>query len=198
MAKRKTRRTYNNARRKRKSQALSERILQTFIVLLVKSKGQDVTFEEIAAKSKVPVRSIYRLFKDKKSLHSAIDRHMFKYLKTSLNILDEHSVGSFGKYVFNLFDSHEQLMSAYLYSSFGRDARTLFRKKLNRALITKIRAEKRIRTNPIAQKRLAFVAALANANLWHDMKIDFGYTGADIGDSVEWAINTLIAHINGG
>ena len=101
----------------------------------------------------------------------------------------------FSKNAFILFDRYESLTLAYLFSPFGKEARLLFRKKLNQAMIDKIVREKNITLNLENRKRLSIITSLVNAKIWHDIKTDYGYSGAEISDTIEWALTSLLEKI---
>lgn len=186
-------RHYDNASRRQKSLQNQKLIIETLVQLLVEKKGGEVTFEAIAKKAKISERTIYRFFKDKAALHQEMDRHLANFLAEGYDRLSELDIPDFGQFAFSLFDKHEPLVIAYLFSPFGYDARRIFRKRLNQAVIGKV-----VDHNPKAadeDKRLAFVASLVSAKLWHDIRADFGYSGVEMGPTVKWAISTLLNNI---
>lgn len=189
-------RGYNNESRKQKSEASRQTIIETLVKLLVERKGGTVTFEEIAKASGVSVRSVYRFFKDKETLHEAMDNYLFSYLSAGEEQLQALDIGGFGKNTFELFDKYENLTLAYLYSPFGLDARKMFRKKLNESMRTKILERRPINMTPENEKKLALILSIVNAKLWHDIKMDAGYSGVDMGPAVDWALRTLIDNID--
>lgn len=167
-------------------------IIETLVEFLVERKGGVVTFEEIAERSGISVRSIYRLFSDKESLHRAMDEYLLSYLAAGDQNLAELDVPGFGRKAFSLFEKHDKLMMAYLYSPFGQEMRMLFRKKLNTAMTAKILAKKKIDLNPENRHRLALIVSLVNAKIWHDIKVDTGFTGDEMGPALQWALTALI------
>lgn len=185
-------RVYNNESRLQKTEASRKLIIETLVALLVERKGGVVTFEEIAKLSKISLRSIYRLFKDKETLHKAMDEYLASYLGASNEQLARLDIAGFGKNAYAIFDRHEQLMMAYLYSPFGQEARRLFRRKLNQLMIAKILQKKPVEMTPEVRKKLAVIVSLVNAKMWHDIKIDFEFSGEQMGTTIEWALETLI------
>lgn len=189
----KKKRTYNNSSRKKKSTETEQKIIQTLVSLLVEREGADVQLAEIAARLKITERTIFRFFKDKKTLRQAMDSYLLSYLTAGSEKLQTTDFASFGKNIFKLFDENQKLSTAYVLSSFGNEARTRFRKKLTEAMIAQILKQRRIELTPKRAKRLAVIVSLVSAKIWYDIKTDFGYSGAEIGDSIEWALETLIA-----
>lgn len=189
-------RGYNNESRKQKSEASRQTIIETLVKLLVERKGGTVTFEEVAKASGVSVRSVYRFFKDKETLHEAMDNYLFSYLSAGEEELAKLDIGGFGRNAFALFDKYEDLTLAYLYSPFGLEARKLFRKKLNESMKMKIFERRAINQTPDNLKKLALILSIVNAKIWHDIKIDAGYSGVEMGPAVDWALRTLIDNID--
>lgn len=171
---------------------MQQAIIETTVALLVERRGGDVQIDEIASKMRISERTIFRFFGDKKTLHQAVDQYLTSYLQASAQQMASLSFVGFGKNAYQLFDKHEHLTLAYLYSPFGQETRRLFRKKLNDAMIAKITAEKSLNLTPERMKRLALITSLVNAKIWHDIKADYQFSGEDMGDTVAWALNTLI------
>ncbi len=163
--------------------------------LLVERRGGEVQMEEIALRSGITQRTIFRFFKDKKTLHESMDAYLLRYIQASAEQMQTLDFVGFGKNAFALFDQHESLTMAYLLSPFGQEARVLFRKKLTQAMIDKIIQEKKLVLKPESMKRLALVTSLVNAKIWYDIRNDFGFSGNDMGEAVTWALRTLIDHL---
>ena len=187
------RRGYDNSARTEKAKANQQHIIETLVEFLVERKGGEVTFEEIAQRSGISERTIYRFFRNKEELHRETNEYLTSYLRDGMQKIEALNVAGFGKEAFSLFDKYENLTLAYLYSRFGQEARVLFRARLNEAVIANILEEKPVdRNDPIVAKKLALITTLISAKIWSDIKTDFGYTGEQIGDTVEWALKALI------
>lgn len=185
-------RSYDNTQRREKVEQSQTKIIEAMVQFLVERKGGDVTFDDLAKRTKVSQRTIFRFFTDKTALLEATDQYLQTYLQTAMSQLTELSLKGFAKNLFSAFDRNENLTMAYMFSPFGQNARDLFRKKFNRLLLDRILAERKITLTKENEKKLALVVTLLNAKLWYDIRTDFGYTGAEIGETVEWAIDTLL------
>lgn len=185
-------RPYDNTARAEKSAETQKAILLSLVQLLVEKKGGEVTFEEIAKRTGISERTIFRFYGNKEELHRELSAYLVTYLKAGMEKISVMNVAAFAKDSFELFDRYEPLMLAYIYSSFGQEARKLFREKLNAAIIEKILSEKPVEQTETNKKRIAVIVSLINAKVWHDIKTDFGFNGAEIGDSIAWAVRTLI------
>jgi AcrR family transcriptional regulator len=188
-------RSYDNATRLARAAEGKKRIVETLVELLVEKKGGDVTFKEISSRSGIPERTIFRFYSDKIELHSELDRYLGSYIAATVEQLSTMDVAAFAKNAFLLFDKYEPLVLAYLYSPFGREARSLFRRKLNKLIDGKLRLQKKIGSDSSTAKKIALICSLINAEIWNDIRKDFSFTGADMGDSVEWAIRALIKEL---
>lgn len=188
-------RKYDNSNRNAQSEKSEKRIIEGLVSLLVERRGSEVSMEELAQKTNISQRTIFRFFKDKKTLHQAMDEYLFTYLQASADQMQSYDFIGFARNAYLLFDKHEDLTLAYLLSPFGKETRTLFRKKLNQAMVAKIVKERNLKLALPTQKRLALVTSIVNAKIWYDIKSDFGFTGAEMAESVEWAIKTLLEKI---
>jgi len=188
-------RAYDNTNRAAKSERTEKNIIEALVELLVERRGAEVPMEELAQKTGISQRTIFRFFKDKKTLHQAMDEYLVSFLQASGEQMQAMDFVGFGKNAYLLFDKHESLTMAYVLSPFGHEARTLFRKKLNQAMVAKIAKEKNIALTPEKIRRLALVTSLVNAKIWYDIKSDFGFSGKEMTDAVDWALNTLLDKI---
>lgn len=166
------------------------------VQLLVEKRGREITFSEIAKKTGLAERSIYRFFKDKEALYKETDQYVSTHLAEAIHPIKGMSILGFGRNSYAVLDRNEPLAIAYVYSQFGEEARRVFRKSLNGFVIEKIKQEKQIQiVNSDMLKKMALIASLVNAKIWHDIKSDFGFTGEEMGDAVEWALKVLIDHL---
>lgn len=188
-------RGYDNASRRQKSLENQKLIVETLVQLMVEKKGGEVTFEAIAKRAKISERTIYRFFKDKAALHQEMNRLVASFLAEGYSPINDVDIPEFAKIAFGVFDKHGPLVVAYLFSNFGYDARRAFRKRLNQTLIEKIKRKVEGPYSDEKEKRMAFIASVVSANLWHDLEADFGYSGADMGDTVSWALSTLLENV---
>lgn len=188
-------RTYNNTARAAKSEQTEKNIIETLVALLVERRGGEIAMDEIAKRTGISERTIFRFFKDKKTLHQAMDGYLFSYLQASAEQMQAMDFIGFARNAYLLFDRHEALTMAYLISPFGQEARILFRKKLNQAMIEKISKERGLEMTPERFKRLALLTSLVNAKIWYDIKSDYGMSGEDMGEAVEWALKTLLEKV---
>jgi AcrR family transcriptional regulator len=188
-------REYNNQLRLKKAEVTRRTILDNLTKLLVKRKGGAVTFEEIAKASKISVRSVYTFFKCKESMFEAMHDYVLSFFQAAQQQVTKLDVGRFGRYAYELFDKHEDLAMAFVYSPISHETRKLFRKKMSQEMIARIISEKGLEMTLENKKKFALMAALINAKVWHDIRSDSGFNGVEMGPTVEWALNTLINNL---
>lgn len=188
-------RSYDNSGRQQKVEESQTKIIEAMVQFLVERKGGDVKIDELAKRTKISQRTIFRFFQDKTALLEATDQYLQSYLQASMAQVSEMNFMGFAKNVFSIFDRNQGLVMAYMFSPFGQNARDLFRKKLNRLLLDQLQKERGITVTKENERKLALVVTLINAKLWYDIRTDFGYTGEEIGETVEWAIETLLRDV---
>ncbi len=185
-------RIYNNTSRKIKADQTQQHIIDTYVKLLAERRGAEVSIEELAQASDISQRTVFRLFKDKTALYHATDLYIEQFVQVSFEKIQQTDILGFIKDVFNLFEQHENLMMAYMFSQYGARAREIFRKKLNKLLIDQIIEVRKIKMNRILETRLAVVVTLINVKIWYDIRTDFKHSSKEIGHAVSWAVENLI------
>lgn len=193
MKKTKRKRSYNNSLREQKSADKQKLILETLVDMLVERRGGEVPMEELAKRSGISERSLFRFFKNRGALNEALDQYLVSFLQAGQDQMQNLNFIGFAKNAYTLFDRYENLTMAYLFSPVGREARTLLRRKLNQAMIDKIASEYPAEMNAERRKRLALITSLVNAKIWYDLKADYGFSGEDIKETIGWALETLLS-----
>lgn len=186
-------RAYDNTTRQEKVEQSQTKIIEAMVEFLKERKGGDVKIDELAKRTKISQRTIFRFFTDKTALMQATDQYLQSYLQASMSQVSEMNFMGFAKNVFSIFDRNENLVMAYMFSPFGQNARDLFRKRLNQLLLERLKSERNLGTiTKDKEKKLALIVTLINAKLWYDIRTDFNMSGQEIGETVEWAISTLL------
>ncbi len=187
-------RKYDNTSRAVKSAQTQMSIIEALVALLVERRGGEVQLHEVAKRTGITERTIFRFFKDKQSLHEAMDTYLFSYLQTGVEQMKSMDFIGFAKNAYKLFDQYEALTMAYVLSPFGHEARAIFRKKLNQAMIAQIKKERKLDLNRTQMTRVALITSLVNAKIWYDIKMEYGFTGEEMSAAIEWALKTLLDH----
>ncbi len=188
-------RTYNTSVRNKKSEISRQKIIGVYINLLVSRRGQEISLDDLAKKSKVSVRTLFRFFGDKQSLHQELDIYLQQYQQAASIKLSQMSYEDYSSYLYKLFDEYEDLFRAYLYTNFGQTSRLILRKKFNKLLFDKLLTQIDRKFTPVQVKRLYLIVLIVNANIWIDMKDSFSVTGEQMSETIKWAVKTLIKGI---
>lgn len=188
-------RTYDNSLRSIQSTQNQLAIVEALVNLLAEKRGGEVKIQEIAEKTGMTERTIFRFFKDKKSLHEAMDKYLMSYLSAGTRQLDEYDFVGFGVNAMKLFQENEAVTLAYVLSPLGKEARDLFRKKLNQLMIEKIAKEKNLTVSEKNRHKIALIVNLVNAKLWYDLKSEHHLSGPEIEESVGWALESLLKNL---
>ncbi len=184
-------RKYDNSSRENKSNTNRQIIIENYIELLVTRRGQEISLEELAQKSNLSSRTLFRFFGDKKTLTVEIENYIAQYLSAASTNLEKMSFDDFAAYVFELFDKNENLILAYLYTNFGQNSRVLFRKRFLSLLVEKFKSQYGPIVSPEDTRKMLFVVSLLNANLWSDLRDGFELSGKDMAQTIRWAIQSL-------
>lgn len=191
-------RIYDNSQRQLSSQETQLLILESLVELLVETKGAEVSVSEIAKRSGVNARTIYRFFRDKEGLQGATLLYIQSYLVDGAAQLDTLDFVEFGRHVIQLFEDNEAKSLAYVLSPFGQSARVLFRQELNRMMIKKIQAEYGIKLTKKSRGKLSLILGLVSAKFWYDLKTEHQIPGAEIKETIGWALKTLLTQLKKG
>lgn len=192
----KKRRAYDNSGRSRSSSGNQLKIIETLVDLLAQRRGGEVQIQEIAEKTGITKRTIFRFFKDKKSMHAAMDEYLVSYLSAGTQQLIELNFVDFAKNAVRLFEENEAITIAYVLSPLGNEARTVLRKKLNKVMLEKISAEYGIKITKANLPKLAMVVNMVNAKIWYDLKTEHNLSAKEIEGSIGWAIESLLKNFS--
>ncbi len=188
-------RPYNNTTRTAKSSQTQKEIIEALVHLLAEKRGGEVQIQEVADKTGITKRTIFRFFKDKKSLHEAMDEYLLSYVSAGVRQLDALSFVEFGKNAVKAFEENESITIAYVLSPLGQEARLLFRKKLNQLMMEKIAAEKKIKITKENFPRIALIVNMVNAKVWYDLKTEHKLSGKEIEEAMGWGIDALLRNL---
>ena len=202
-AKAKKKRHYDNSLRANKVILNRQKIIDTYADLLVTNNGVDITLQELAKKTKISLRTLFRFFGDKESLHQELEVYLRKYMSSVGSEIEKLNTSDYAAYSYGVFDQYEKLFKVYLYTNLGQQSRVIFRRKFYELLVAKIIAEVSADHKIDAAKlkgehlnKIRFVANLINAAIWKDMKDGYGLTGGELAPTVKWAIQTLLKNLN--
>ncbi|MCC2678400.1 MAG: hypothetical protein K0R29_976 [Pseudobdellovibrio sp.] len=195
-------RKYDNTTREKKSDLNRQKIVDSYVDLLVANAGQDVTLQSLAKKTKISMRTLFRFFGDKEKLNHEIEIYLSKYLGSISAEIEKLSVAEYAAFTYEVFDRYERLFKAYLYTSFGQLSRRILRRRFHEMLIKKIIFEvtgKHTKETDLPADvltKIRFTANLISAQMWNDLQESYSLTGKDIAPAARWAVQTLLKDLN--
>jgi AcrR family transcriptional regulator len=178
--------------RQRQSELTRDLILRTVAELVEEGGAGHVAVPEVARRSGVSLRTVYRYFPTRDDLLAAAgewiaDRFLDPSLPERVDELSANYAGNAAR-----FDEHEQLFRAMALTSAGRSIRSTRREQR----LEKLRDALHEVTAglPAAEARRAFAvfAYLNNMLAWVTMRDEAGLDGKESGAAVAWAMDVLI------
>jgi len=172
-----------------------QRIVLAFVETLQDEATDDISMAAVAKRAKVAERTIYRHFKTRAELLAAagewVEDNVFGYIPfTSPDELPD----IFRK-LCKRFDRHPHLARALALTRVGRNVRAGFRKHLieqhRMAMAPLVR---HLKPKEVRQAE-AMAAYLNNVLAWNALREDFGMSSAEIADTIDWALTTLLKDV---
>jgi len=172
-----------------------QRIVLAFVETLQDEATDDISMAAVAKRAKVAERTIYRHFKTRAELLAAagewVEDNVFGYIPfTSPDELPD----IFRK-LCKRFDRHPHLARALALTRVGRNVRAGFRKHLieqHRKAMAPL--ARHLKPKDIRQAE-AMAAYLNNVLAWNALREDFGMSSAEIADTIDWALTTLLKDV---
>lgn len=196
-------RKYDNSAREKKSDLNRQKIIDSYVDLLVAGAGQDVTLQVLAKKTKISMRTLFRFFGDKEKLNQEIETYLGKYLGSISEEIEKLNVSDYAAFCYEVFDRYEKLFKAYLYTGFGQLSKKILRRRFQEMLVQKIILElakgrniKESELPPETLTKIRFVANMISAQMWNDLQDSFGLTGKSLAPTARWAVQTLLKDLS--
>jgi AcrR family transcriptional regulator len=191
-----SRRPYHSPVRSAQKAETRRRILEAVAARLVQGTFDSVLMEEIARAAGVGLATLYRYFPSREALLDALADEYFQqhlgdlpYPKTP----EEIAVGMERSFV--AFDADPSFVRMYFTTELGRTARKRGRQRRIEAIQAALRPVTAGLPDDQRRNVEAVIAYLASIQAWLTMEEEFGLSGAQVGKSVTWAINTLIENL---
>jgi len=178
--------------RRRQAELTRELITRTVAELLEEGAPSELAVPEVARRSGVSLRTVYRYFPTRDELLAATgawiaDQYLEPHLPDRLAEIPEHYARNAAR-----FDEHEALFRAVALTAAGHSVRSERRGQR----LEKLREALREVTDglPEAEARRAFAvfAYLNNTLAWVTMRDEAGLDGKEVGAAAVWAMNVLI------
>jgi AcrR family transcriptional regulator len=179
--------------RDQQQQLTRELILRSVAEQLEQGDASEITVPDIARAAGVSVRTVYRHFATREELITAaaewISEHLFGAARMPETL--DGVISNFRE-ILLAFDEHPNLVRAMATSRAGNAVRSARR---TRRLEAEKRALAKVTCNlPAAEQRQAeaIFGYLGNMLAWVTMRDENGLSGEEIGQTMDWAMNTLI------
>jgi AcrR family transcriptional regulator len=172
-----------------------QRIVVAFVETLQDDAADDVSMAAVAKRAEVAERTIYRHFKTRAELNAAagewIEDNVFSYIPFAAP--DE--LPDIFRKLCKRFDRHPHLARALALTRAGRSVRAPFRRHLieqhHKAMAPLVR---HLKPKEVRQAE-AMAAYLNNVLAWNVLREDFGMSSAEVADTIDWALTTLLKDI---
>jgi AcrR family transcriptional regulator len=172
-----------------------ERIISTFVELLEEGEIDEISMAALAKRANVAERTIFRHFPNRADLISAagewISTNVFQ-----LVAFDTPAGLSKGfRAACGMFDQSPKLAHAIAITRLGRTARSGFRRRFIEASRQALSPVTRGLSPDERKQAEAIVTYLDNVLAWHSMREEFGMSGPEVADAVEWALDVLLENL---
>ena len=181
--------------REQHAELTRERILSAVAALLERGDAAGLTVPEVAAESGVSLRTIYRYYPTRDQLLEAAGRwigdELFKhpYPRTLDETAERFRVDCAH------FDDRPGLVRALALSELGREVRSYRRRGRVGAIREALQDEVGALPKGEQRRAEAVLGYLHNMLAYTTMREENGLSGAEIGEAVAWAIETLVADL---
>lgn len=175
--------------------ATQERILGAVADLLERSQPEALTMPAVAEASGVSLRTIYRYYPTREELLEAAGRWIgdellkHPYPHDLDEVADLYQVGA------RDFDERPGLVRALAFSQLGQHVRGYRRRERLEAVGRALRAELTALSESELRRAEAVLAYLHNMLAYTTLREESGLSGQEIGETIGWAIRTLIADL---
>ena len=176
--------------RERQHEVTRNLILDALIDQLAETGAFEYSVFEIARRAGVSVRTVYRHFPDRESLLDALGRQVNERIGLQHEMTPD-GLPQLARDLFARFDSQAQLIRAQRAGGMGSQVRAAARKErvaLMRDVVDKVAPNL---SEHARVTRAAVLSCLFSADVWVRMHDEFGIDGAQSGEAVAWALETL-------
>jgi AcrR family transcriptional regulator len=187
------RRRYSSPTRTAQKEATRQRILNAIADHLASGTFDSLSMEDIARTASVSPATLYRYFPSRPALLDALaDDTLFQRLGDLPYPRTPHEIAPIMAQSFVAFDADPAFVRTYFSTDLGRTARTRGRKRRIQAIQAALQplTERLPESERVAAE--AVIAYLASIQAWVTMQDEFSLTGAQVGEAVTWAIDTLL------
>lgn len=185
-------RNYDNSARSARSETNRFRILEALANLMHEAPDQDVTFDQIAARSGLSVRTVFRFFPDKESLFRTFEAEVLRRLSDSHREFCDFEPPEFAAEMYRLFERHAPWVSALTVLPSYTDRRQAYRQEIHALLRAKILQRTGGEVTPQRERQMVLITGMVSAPTWRHIRKISGFGGHDMADAVAEAVRTLV------
>ncbi len=186
-------RGYDNTERSARSERNRIRILETLAELLQDKPAVEVTFDQIAARAGLSVRTVFRFYKDKDSLFRSFEEEVLRRLRDERSLVMEMAAPEFAAEQYRIFERNARWVEALRRTPIRSADRAQFRREGIEILSAKIRASFPLAMSEANERQIGFIAMLAGDALWSDLRRYIGRDGGEMAD----VLRMNVAHLMG-
>jgi AcrR family transcriptional regulator len=177
--------------RTRHAELTRDLILRTVVERLEEGAHEEITVPEIARRSGVSLRTIYRYFPSREELIAGAAERVREDLQpTFAEHVDE--LPELWEQVVRRFEQHPNLARALAFSRTGHEVRSPIRQQRLEHIQQVLEEVTGDLSKAEARQAHAVVVYLSNMLTWVTMRDELGLKTPDIGAAVSWALRTLI------
>lgn len=192
-------RSYASPLRERQAEQTRELILEALAAELAEAGFADFSIPDLARRSGVSVRTVYRYFPTREALLEAlaiyVDKRIAAHPAETPWRSSPEEIGSIAQQTFRSFDENANFILAQWATPVGREFRTIGRRR-RLDLYRDALAEVTGNLSPQEQRAAyAVISQLLSSWTWKSLKEEFQMSGEESGKAVSWAVNTLVADL---
>jgi AcrR family transcriptional regulator len=177
--------------RARHAELTRDLILRTVVERLEEGAHVDITVPEIARRSGISLRTIYRYFPSRAELMAGVAELVREDLQpTFAQHVDE--LPELWEQIVRRFEQHPNLARALALSQTGQEVNSPIRRQRLEHIQQVLEEVTGNLSKAEARQAHAVVVYLSNVLTWVTMRDELGLETPDIGAAVSWALRTLI------
>lgn len=189
------RRGYHSDVRAAQKDRTRHRILDALATRMAQGTFDSLSMEQIAAAAGVGPATLYRYFPNREALLDGVSSHFNHVMGDIPYPGSPEEVVQVVEQAFPAFDHNPALVKAFFISQLGRSARSRGRARRIQAIGNALQEVTSGLDEPLRTEVIAVIAHLSSLQTWLTMTEEFGLTGAQVGQAVVWAIQTLLADV---
>ncbi len=185
-------RPYNSQVRADQKEATRQHILDAVVAKMVEGKFRSASMDEIARAAGISPATLYRHFPNREALWDGLSAEFNRRIGGSTYPQTPQEIIEFIRRDSAHFDEHPGLVQAYFLTQVGKLARSRGRARRLQAIRKALAGVTRKLDNSKREQVIAVIAYLASLQSWMTMTSEFNLSGAEVGEAVAWAIQTLL------